>query len=230
MTEKEQQEAREAWNRAAQEAMMRQHAEAIAAQQRLQRELMEAQRWAQMTQQAINETPRQRYAAIVAVDERGAFSKDGKIPWHYPEDFKWFQQHTKGHICVMGRTTYDDINTRLGDKAAENVLPDRKCFVVTSTPLPRNNAIAVASVSDVDKHLTPEDAEQRIVFFCGGERLYSEGIAKCNTAFVTIVNKDVEGDRHFPVNYLLKHFQSEKVFKNETAPDLRFTIWKRNGT
>lgn len=223
MTEKEQQEARAAWERAAQEELLRrqqQHAEIQAA-------LREAAYWAKKTQDEINATPRQRYAAIVAVDERGAFSKDGKIPWHYSEDFKWFQQHTKGHICVMGRATYDDITNHLGDKAADSVLPGRKCFVVTSSPLPRNNATAVASISEVDKHLTFDDADNKIVFFCGGERIYSEGIAKCNTVLVTIVNKDVDGDRHFPVKYLMKHFTQDKMFKVDTAPDLRFTIWRR---
>lgn len=227
MTEKEEQEARAAWNEAAMREMHRRQAEAIAQQQVDQRVRQEMDRRAAITQQAINETKRQRYAAIVAVDERGAFSKDGKIPWHYPEDFKWFQTQTKGHICVMGRTTYDDIINHLGSKSDQSVLPGRKCFVVTSTPLPKNNAIAVASISDVDKHLTFEDADERVVFFCGGERIYSEGIAKCDTVYITIVNKDVEGDRHFPVGYTMKYFDMDKMFKSDGAPDLRFTIWRR---
>ncbi len=209
----------------AREQILKQQAE----QADLQGKLRQAQYWAQRTQAEINAVPRQQYSVIVAVDEAGAFSKDGKIPWHYPEDFKWFQAQTKGHICVMGRTTYDDITNHLGDKAAESVLPGRRCFVVTSTPLAKNNATAVTSISEVDKYLTPEDAEQgKIVFFIGGERIYSEGITKANTAFVTIVNKNVEGDRHFPTKYLMKHFTVDKVYKHETSPDLRFTIWKRN--
>ncbi len=208
----------------AREEILRRQAE----QAELQRRLQEAAHWAQRTQQEINNAPRQQYAVIVAVDDQGAFSKDGNIPWNYPEDFKWFQSQTKGHICVMGRTTYDDINERLGDKASESVLPGRRCFVVTSKPLPRANAIAVASISEVDKHLTFDDADQgRIVFFIGGERIYSEGIAKANTAYVTVVNKTVEGDRFFPTKYLMKHFTMDKMFKNDTSPDLRFTVWKR---
>lgn len=208
----------------AREELQRRQAE----QAEIQRKLQEAARWAQKTQEEINKTPRQQYAVIVAVDEAGAFSKDGKIPWHYPEDFKWFQSQTKGHICVMGRATYDDIVNHLGDKAADSVLPDRRCFVVTSTPLPKNNATAVSSISEVDKHLTFEDADAgRIVFFIGGERIYSEGIAKANVAHVTVVNKNVEGDKHFPTAYLMKHFTMDKVYKTDTSPDLRFTIWKR---
>lgn len=218
----------EAQFRAAQAEAARRHREQQEQQMRLQAQLQEAQLWAQRAQQAINETKRQQYAAIVAIDERGGFSKDGNIPWHYPEDFKWFKKQTAEHICVMGRTTYNDINQRLGDKAAESILPDRRCFVVTSTPLPRANATAVASISDVDKHLTFEDHDNRVVFFIGGERIYREGIAKANKAYITVVNKDAECDKFFPVNYVLKHFTLEKNFETETAPDLRFTIWTRS--
>lgn len=182
--------------------------------------------WRNKIQTEINELPRQQFTCIVAVDEMGAFSKDGKIPWNYPDDFKWFQAKTKGGICVMGRTTYDDIDEMLGEKAAVSVLPNRRCFVVTSTPLEKTNATAIASIGALDKILTPDDVNTS-VFFCGGERIYSEGIAKSQTLMITVVNKDVGGDRHFPVNYVLEHFNLAQVFKSETSPDLRFTIWKR---
>lgn len=188
---------------------------------------MEADRWARITQQLINKSPRQQYACIVAVDLCGGFSKDGKIPWNYTADFKWFQQKTEGHICVMGRATYDDLVNHLGSKGDESILPGRKCFVVTSSPLPKDNAIAVKSISEVDKHLTFEDAENKTVFFIGGERIYSEGIAKANTLYITVVNKEVDADRFFPTNYTLKHFNMEQQFVNDKTPDLRFTIWKR---
>lgn len=178
------------------------------------------------TQRLINNLPRQQYACIVAVDQCGKFSKDGQIPWNYPEDFKWFQAKTKGHICVMGRTTYDDINERLGDRAIESVLPNRKCFVLTSSELPRSNAIAISSLQELDQHLSFEDVD-KIVFFCGGERVYREGITKSNTLFITVVNRDVDGDRTFPIEYTQNYFDIDKVFENESAPDLKFTVWKR---
>lgn len=213
---------------AAQQAAFQQHLrEEMDKRAILQAKLIDAQRWAQRTQQEINTRKIQQYAAIVAVDQSGGFGKDGKIPWNYPDDSKWFQQQTKGHICVMGRTTYNDIINHLGDKAAESVLPGRKCFVVTSSPLEQNNATPVACISDVDKHLTEEDLD-KTVFFCGGQRIYSEGIAKCNRLLITVVNTDAQCDRFFPVNYTEKYFNLDQVFKTESSPDLRFTVWKRN--
>lgn len=178
-------------------------------------------------QAEMNAVPRQQYAVIVAVDLAGGFSKDGVIPWNYPDDLEWFKMQTTNHICVMGRKTYDDINQRMGSKGDESVLPNRRCFVVTSTPLPKNNATAVSCIGEVDKYLTPADAESTTVFFIGGESVYREGIAKSNTAYITVVNKEVEADKFFPVKYLMRHFRLDKMFKHEGQTDLRFTVWKR---
>ena len=46
---------------------------------------------------------------IAAVDKTSGFGFEGKIPWNFPEDFKHFQDTTKGHVCVMGRHTYTDM-------------------------------------------------------------------------------------------------------------------------
>lgn len=46
---------------------------------------------------------------IVAVDCEGGFGKEGKIPWFLPEDFEHFKNMTTGHVCVMGRRTYEEM-------------------------------------------------------------------------------------------------------------------------
>jgi len=40
-----------------------------------------------------------------------------KIPWHLPEDFKWFQKMTAGNVVIMGRKTFES----LGKTAAQRV-------------------------------------------------------------------------------------------------------------
>ncbi|MGI8966039.1 MAG: dihydrofolate reductase, partial [Limisphaerales bacterium] len=48
----------------------------------------------------------------------------GKIPWHLPEDFKWFKKMTTGQIIVMGRKTFESIG---------QLLPNRTTFILTRT-------------------------------------------------------------------------------------------------
>lgn len=44
---------------------------------------------------------------IVAMDEDRVIGKDGKMPWHYPEDLKRFKELTQWQICLMWRKTYE---------------------------------------------------------------------------------------------------------------------------
>ena len=32
----------------------------------------------------------------------------GKLPWHLPADYDFFDQTTRGHAIIMGRRTYED--------------------------------------------------------------------------------------------------------------------------
>lgn len=207
--------------RAYQESVQRQQQEDFVKFQRAQQQHVDVQN-------ELNNRPNRKYAAIVAVDLRGGFSKDGQIPWHYSADFKWFQTKTKGNVCVMGRTTYDDIDKRLGEKAAENVLPNRKTFVVTSRPLARSNATPIASMSELDFQLDRQNIPyDQTVFFCGGERIYLEGMSKADIVYMTVVNKDVDADKFFPNNLLQTDFQTTNIEKVDDEPDLRFITFTR---
>jgi dihydrofolate reductase len=53
----------------------------------------------------------------------------GNIPWHLPEDLKFFREATMGNPCIMGRKTWESIPSRF------KPLPGRKNIIVT-----RNNA------------------------------------------------------------------------------------------
>src|ERR1041384_5769359 len=51
--------------------------------------------------------------AIAAMSLNGVIGNAGKIPWHLPEDFKWFKKITMGHVLVMGRKTFESIGRPL---------------------------------------------------------------------------------------------------------------------
>lgn len=46
---------------------------------------------------------------IAACDNKGGIGKNGILPWNIPNETKYFQSKTKGHVVVMGRTTYFSI-------------------------------------------------------------------------------------------------------------------------
>src|SRR5690606_31299934 len=50
---------------------------------------------------------------IVAVAKNLAIGKDGKLPWHYPADLKFFKRTTTGNAVVMGYNTWESIGKPL---------------------------------------------------------------------------------------------------------------------
>src|SRR5216117_408307 len=65
------------------------------------------------------------FKAIAAMSENRVIGHGNKIPWHLPEDFKWFKKMTLGNIVVMGRKTFEGIG---------KVLPNRKNLILTRHP------------------------------------------------------------------------------------------------
>lgn len=176
----------------------------------------------------MNDISLQKYAIIAAVDAERGYSKDGGIPWYYREDFNWFKKQTIGHACVMGRKTYEDINTRLGEKAHPSVLPGRDCYVVSSTLESLPNATVIRSISEVALRV-PDDYGDRPIFIIGGYRVFVEGLAMADTVYLTVINETYDCDKFFPVEYVQKYFTMTNMFKADASADkLRFLVFRRN--
>ena len=167
-----------------------------------------------------------KYAVIAAVDNTRGYCKDGKIPWHFKEDFNWFKKQTAGHACIMGRGTYEDINARAGAKGKNNILPGRQCFVVSTTLTDLPNATVIKSIGEAQFKL-PADYGDKPIFIIGGERLFTEGVALADTVYLTIINEDYKCDKFFPVEYVLEHFKAPRIFETKTNEKLRFLVFSR---
>lgn len=63
--------------------------------------------------------------AIVAIGNQGQIGLNGELPWHDPDDLKWFRDVTMGKVCIVG---YNTAQT-LPDLPGRVVFPD--CVTVT---------------------------------------------------------------------------------------------------
>src|SRR6478672_3268985 len=50
---------------------------------------------------------------IVAIDHNNAIGKDGKLPWHYSADMRFFKETTLGNTVLMGANTWRSIGRPL---------------------------------------------------------------------------------------------------------------------
>jgi dihydrofolate reductase len=124
------------------------------------------------------------FKAIAAMAQNRVIGRNNQIPWHLPEDFKWFKQMTIGAVVVMGRRTFESIG---------KPLPHRDTIVVSRTKSEIPGVRVVSSLSEVDPF-----AEQRPIYICGGAHLYAEALPACSDLYLTRVKLNPEGDTLFP--------------------------------
>ena len=107
-----------------------------------------------------------------------------QIPWHLPEDFKWFKQTTMGHILVMGRKTFESIG---------KPLPGREIVVLSRLGFARSGIRTVSRLEDLEA-----TADGRDIFICGGAQVYLQTLPLCSDLYLTLVKREVKGDAVFP--------------------------------
>ena len=127
------------------------------------------------------------FKAIAAMSLNRVIGAGNRIPWHLPEDFKWFKQMTTGHVIVMGRKTF----TSLGKP-----LPNRTTLVITHSPEPIPGVQTISSLSQIAAALP--NLAGRDVFICGGAQVYRQALPLCSDLYLTLVKRVVQGDTCFP--------------------------------
>ena len=135
----------------------------------------------------MTESSSKQYALIVAASLNGVIGRDGGLPWHIPEDLKYFRRNTVGHAIIMGRRTYDSIG---------RPLPKRRNIVVTRQKgLQIEGCDVVHSLKEALELAWKEDPEPRVI---GGATLYEQAMPRATRLFLTEVQQHVEGDTFFP--------------------------------
>jgi dihydrofolate reductase len=125
--------------------------------------------------------------AIAAMSLNRVIGAANKIPWHLPEDFKWFKKMTTGHVLVMGRKTFESIG---------KALPDRTTIVLTRSSQPIPGVQTISELSQITRgNPSLRGCE---IFICGGAQIYQQALPLCSDLYLTLVNRTVEGDTFFP--------------------------------
>ena len=91
---------------------------------------------------------------VLAMSDNGIIGRDGKVPWHHPEDLKHFRVTTEGHAVVMGRKTYLEVG---------KPLPRRRNLVVSSLLPPSPGVEVFASLPTALSAAYETDDEPRVI-------------------------------------------------------------------
>jgi len=147
------------------------------------------------------------FKAIAAMSLNRVIGAGNKIPWHLPEDFKWFKKMTTGHIIVMGRKTFESIG---------KPLPNRTTLVLTRSAQPVIGAETIADLGEIRSRLSEND--QREIFICGGAQVYEQTLPLCSDLYLTLVKRTIQGDAFFPP------FEDQFTLREKIAQNPEFEI------
>ena len=126
---------------------------------------------------------------MVAMAKNRCIGKDGTMPWHIPEELKFFKEKTMGHAIVMGKTTWNHMNT---------TLPGRYVHVLTtkSRNLVRKGYEQCHPTMDdlLARYQTSDD----LLIVCGGASIYRLFLPYASQLWISYLNQDYDGDTFFP--------------------------------
>jgi dihydrofolate reductase len=135
---------------------------------------------------------------IAAVDSDWGISKDGKIPWSFPEDMKFFREKTIDSVAAMGRNTFFSIKDR--------PLKDRINCVVSKSLAPIDGAKVFRSLEEVV-------AQYDDFWIIGGAQLYNYALKNnlVDYALITQMRKSFDADKFIDSSYFEK-FSKKIIF------------------
>ena len=133
-----------------------------------------------------------KIAMIAAMASNRVIGLDNAMPWHLPEDLRYFKATTLGKPIIMGRKTFDSLGRALPGRT--NIVVSRQsglqlpgAEVFDSIEAARDFAEQQAAIDGVDE-----------VMVIGGETLYRQCLEDADRLYLTRIESAPDGDAWFP--------------------------------
>ena len=150
---------------------------------------------------------------IVAAARNFAIGKDGKLPWHFPADLKYFKRTTFGNAVLMGFNTWQSIG---------KPLPKRLNIVLSRSRNIENQPDVLllrskAAVLSLAQYLKGD------LFIIGGAKTYADFAEVIEKWIVTEIPMSIENADTFMPEDFLSGFEVRETLELEN--DLRVKIY-----
>ncbi len=116
------------------------------------------------------------------MDKFGVIGIDNKMPWHIPEELKYFKKITENSIIIMGKNTYVSIGTPLSKRT--NIIVSSQSESLCSSNVYVRNTLDEAL--DLAYYLGLK--EQKNIFIIGGASIYEQTIPYITKAYITVLD------------------------------------------
>lgn len=145
---------------------------------------------------------------MAAISKNNVIGKNGRMPWHIPEELQFFKEKTWNQNILMGRKTWENIPSNL-----EN----RNVYVLTHHEANIHKQGYVKIYTDIDDIVKTWQATDEKLIICGGAEIYKQFLPYADELWISHIPKCYIGDTYFPEFdkncYSIKEYQNKNQFQ-----------------
>lgn len=155
-----------------------------------------------------------KISMIAAMGLNRVIGKGSEIPWKVDGEQFIFKLLTLDGMVIMGRKTYESLGKGL---------PNRTNIVITRDEnFIAPNCIVVGSIEEAINAIGTKEK----VFFIGGGEIYKQAMKYVDSIYLTIIQKEFEGDVYFPeINP--EEFKETKSVTFTTNSEFKLHLFQR---
>lgn len=152
--------------------------------------------------------------SIAAMARNRVIGRDNQLPWHIPEDLKFFKDKTMGRAMIMGRKTFESLG---------KPLPKRTNIVLTrDTSFKPEGVFVFQKIEDALKFIEPKVGRDEEVFIIGGGEVYKQTMSLVQRLYLTMIDLEPQGDAFFPPVDFENEFKITNKREVEGQPSYTF--------
>ena len=130
---------------------------------------------------------------IAAKSRNNVIGSNGKMPWHIPNDLKFFKEMTMGYPLIMGRKTRESFGSK--------PLPNRPHLVISrDKDYQAEGSMVFDSIEEAKIYASQllEHHPHPKIYIIGGGDIYKQTLKDADYLYITQIDADYEGDTYFP--------------------------------
>lgn len=133
-----------------------------------------------------------KIALIAAMSKNRVIGINNDLPWHLPDDMKYFMETTKGHVVIMGRKNFDSLPKKF------KPLPHRTNVILTRQKDYQVEGCQVYHDMESAIEFAKKQGED-MLFIIGGGQIYDMAMNRADIIYLTEIDAQIEnGEVFFP--------------------------------
>ena len=161
------------------------------------------------------------FSHVVAASQNNVIGIQNQLPWHIPEDLKFFQDVTKGKALIMGRKTLESLG---------KPLPHRLNIVITGQKnFKKEGVVVFHSIPEALNYCKKDEITDKYgkeIFIIGGAEIYKQTLSFIHSIYITRIHKDYEGDAFYPAIPQDEFKEIKRINRKKPVP-FSFLTFKR---